>query len=51
MLPYRVLKKRHIRMLQRKKQQRTQRIVLGFTLALAVIIIILVHYYPIVIHY
>ena len=49
MLPYRVLKKRHIRMLQRKKQQRTQRIVLGCTLVLAVIITILVHYYPIVI--
>ena len=49
MLPYRLLKKRHLRILQRKREQRTQRFALGFTLALAVIITILVHYYPIVI--
>jgi hypothetical protein len=49
MLPYRLLKKRHLRMLQRKREQRTQRFAIGVTLALAVITTILVHYYPIVI--
>jgi len=51
MLPYRLLKKRHLRILQRKREQRTQRMVLVFTIALAIIITILVHYYPIVIRY
>lgn len=51
MLPYRVLKRKHLRMLQRKREQRTQRFAIGFTIVLAVITTILVHYYPIVIRY